>query len=587
MRAWMVGVLALAAMTAGTLAQQRDASPRGTGRLAGRVVTMDTTAEPVRNAIVTLTAPNLAPPRSTVTDDDGRFAFVNLPAGRFTITASKAAHITTAYGAKRPARPGIPVPLADGQHIADLTVRLARGAVITGRVADRAGRPVSLVQVVAVRAELASGPGGTARTSGDVFLTDDRGAYRIYGLEPGTYLVAALPGNMALGDLEPHSAVEIDAAFAALKARSTIAPAAPRTSGPPPPVTYVMPPFFVPGTPSAAEAQRIPLAIGEERGGADVVVEPLRAATVEGTVRTVDGSTPANVLVSLVPIGPPLPAGPGPRPEAFARTGADGRFRLPAVAPGQYLLSALASPLFVSETLTLAGDQQSVLTLLPMPAFKGRVAFDHATAAVPEDITRVRLQLTLPTATTSAAIRVGTGRGGGITAIPRSDGTFEFAPVLPDTYRLIVTVPGATPGTGWWLRSAIAGGKDVLDTLVELRTTIDDAVITLSDRHTEVSGSIVAASGQPFSDLFVIVFPADRALWIRQGRRLQLTRPGTDGRFLLRDLPPGEYLLAALSDVDQDEWQDEAFLSQVAAAGAVKIDLAEGARREQNLRIGK
>ena len=302
MRTLTVGVLALAAMTAGgVLAQQRDrdAAPVGTGRLAGRVVTMDAAAEPVRNAIVTLSAQELTPPRSTMTDDAGRFTFANLPAGRFTITASKAAHITTSYGAKRPARPGVPVPLADGQRLTDLTVPLARGAVITGRVSDRNGQPVSLVQVVAVRAELANERGATARETSDVFLTDDRGAYRIYGLEPGTYLVAALPGSATLGDLEAMSAAEVDAAFATLKAKAGMPAAARKPSAPPPTATYVMTAFFVPGTPSASDAQRITLGIGEERSGADVVVEPLRAATVEGVLSTPDGSSAGNALISL------------------------------------------------------------------------------------------------------------------------------------------------------------------------------------------------------------------------------------------------------------------------------------------------
>ena len=584
MRTWIGGVLGLAAMAGAALAQQRDALSAGTGRLAGRVVTMDAAAEPVRNAIVMLTAPELSPPKSTVTDDAGRFLFANLPAGRFTITASKAAHITTAYGAKRPARPGTLVPLEAGQQITDLTVRLARGAVITGRVTDRAGQPASMVQVVAVRAELATGVSGPARATGDVFVTDDRGAYRIYGLEPGTYLVAAITWGLPLGDVEAMSGTEVEAALTALKSRQPGAPAAQRPS--PPPAPYVMPASFAPGTPSAADAQRITLAVGEERAGADIIMEPLRAARVEGVLRTSDGSIAANVLVTLVPVGPPLPSALGALPPPRARSAADGRFTLPAVAPGPYVITAQAPPLYVSETLTLTGDQQVALTLAPMPVFKGRVAFDRSELPPLDDLTRVRLQLVpfTPWSTSLGGGRGGTPLAG--SAYVKPEGTFEFAPVPPGVYRLTVAVVNTAPGVGWWARSATAGGKDVLDTPIDLRTTVSDAVLTLSDRHTELSGSIAAPSGQPASDLFVIVFPVDRALWFRQGRRLQFTRPGTDGRFAFRDLPPGQYFVAALSDVDQDEWQDAAFLSQVTSAGAVRIDLAEGQSRVQDLKIG-
>jgi hypothetical protein len=200
----------------------------------------------------------------------------------------------------------------------------------------------------------------------------------------------------------------------------------------------------------------------------------------------------------------------------------------------------------------------------------------------------VRLQLAPPTSPALAA-NLSVGRGSAVSpgfAFVKPDATFEFAPMAPGTYRLSVAIPGAAPGSGWWPRSAVVGGKDVLDVLVELRAGSGDAVLTLSDRHTELAGTITAPTGQPVSDLFVIVFPIDRALWLREARRLQLARPGTDGRFSFRDLPPGEYFLAALSDVDQEEWQDPAFLVQVTAAGAVRIDLAEGQSKVQNLRVG-
>jgi hypothetical protein len=55
-----------------------------TGRLVGTVVTGDSSAKPVRLAIVTLGGSGLDG-RSAVTDDDGRFEFDGLPAGRFTL----------------------------------------------------------------------------------------------------------------------------------------------------------------------------------------------------------------------------------------------------------------------------------------------------------------------------------------------------------------------------------------------------------------------------------------------------------------------------------------------------------------------
>ena len=101
--------------TATVLAQQpqRDRgsvapNQTGTAVVAGVVVEADPQAQPVRRAIVTLSGTELPRGRTAITDDTGRFAFDALPAGRFTVSVTKAAYLAGAYGATRPGRPGIP-----------------------------------------------------------------------------------------------------------------------------------------------------------------------------------------------------------------------------------------------------------------------------------------------------------------------------------------------------------------------------------------------------------------------------------------------------------------------------------------------
>src|SRR5258705_4103289 len=117
-------------------AQTRDprVTVRGTAVLSGVVVSDDPDARPVRKARVTCGSPDVSG-HTTITDDGGRFVFVALPAGRYTVGASKAAWVTTYYGAKRPSRPGVAIPLAEGQKV-ELVVRMARGSVITGLLRD-------------------------------------------------------------------------------------------------------------------------------------------------------------------------------------------------------------------------------------------------------------------------------------------------------------------------------------------------------------------------------------------------------------------------------------------------------------------
>ena len=93
---WLMFSLVLAAQ------QPRD------GSISGTVVTDDASATPVRRATITLTADTATTRVNATTDDSGRFSFVGLPAGRYSLTAAKGAYLSAAYGSKRPGGPGIP-----------------------------------------------------------------------------------------------------------------------------------------------------------------------------------------------------------------------------------------------------------------------------------------------------------------------------------------------------------------------------------------------------------------------------------------------------------------------------------------------
>src|SRR6476620_9863971 len=92
---------------------------QGTAQLSGTVVVSEASPEPVRRAIVTISGPG-ANGRSAITDDQGRFTIGGLPAGQFTLTATKPAYTKNAYGAKGPGRPGTMIALAAGQSMTGL-----------------------------------------------------------------------------------------------------------------------------------------------------------------------------------------------------------------------------------------------------------------------------------------------------------------------------------------------------------------------------------------------------------------------------------------------------------------------------------
>ena len=216
-----LSTLMLLAATVAASAQVRPArvpAPMtGTATLSGVVVSDDADARPIRRAAVTLNAPG-DPRRQwvTSTDDTGRFAFAGLPSGSFSLVAAKPGFVRTYFGARRPGSTvGVPIAVADGSAVANVTLKMARGAVITGTVFDERGRPMPGVSVRARR--LVRAPDGT-RTFGSIVpgisatsTTDDRGVYRIYGLSPDDYVVSAEPVLVRAGLAAGTDGIEVRA----------------------------------------------------------------------------------------------------------------------------------------------------------------------------------------------------------------------------------------------------------------------------------------------------------------------------------------------------------------------------------------
>jgi hypothetical protein len=182
---------------------------------AGIVTTDDAQPRPLRHAIVTATAAELAGPRQVVTDDDGRFTFADLPLGRYSLVVEKPGYVKTYYGNRRPGgMPATPVAVLAGQPAPDIAIRVPRGAVVAGTVRDQFGTPVSGAQVSVKQAVVVNG----RRQMSDVpnlrvpvANTDDQGRYRIYGLPPGEYAVFCSLPRMNYGEVRETNSADVDA----------------------------------------------------------------------------------------------------------------------------------------------------------------------------------------------------------------------------------------------------------------------------------------------------------------------------------------------------------------------------------------
>jgi hypothetical protein len=555
--------------------------PAATGAIAGVVTSDDQLAQPIRRAIVTLSSGGIAASVQRVTDDAGRFVFDGLPAGRYTLTAEKPAYLKTFYGSRRPGRgPAMPLALAEAQRLTDLSIKLVRGAVIAGTILDMNGNPLASAQVSALQAIVVNSERKLVDpAAGPRFVTtDDRGQYRIFGLLPGEYTVRTSGSSGYAADVRMTTAEELDQAARELRVPASTAPGTPPVERRAPPVRQV--PAYFPGVADPALAQFITVNAGEERTGVTIRTSLARAVRVDGMAVGPDGEPLQSVLIGIANASAgSLYTSPG-----GVRPGPDGRFTLPGMTPARWLLFGRGAdatgkteqyPLWAQTEFTVGGQDVSgiVLKFMRGVVVSGRLAFRGQ--AAPPNPAAVQLSLSpLPaiegTAPASASVPA------------QADGTFRIPDVAPGKYRLRLTGAGA-----WSLRSAIVNGLDTLDVPLEIAPgeNVDNLVVTLIDRPAEVSGTLFDQLGRPAPEYSVVVFSTDRAHWTTAPRRLSgVVKLGSDARFSVAGLPPGEYYLGVLTDADPSQLSDLSFLEQLAAT-AVRLTLGEGERKVQDIRM--
>lgn len=577
-RHWLILSVVLLAGAA-PVAQQG----QGTGVLRGQVVSHGSDPKPVRRAIVTVSGDGLPVGRTTITDDQGAFVVAGLPAGRLMVTATKPAHLPSAYGAHQPGRAGVAIHLEAGQTRDDVTLSMAKAGVIAGTLRSALGEPVANVDVAAFRVPQAGQnvhlePAGSA-------VTDDRGMYRIFDLPPGEYVIAGvvrrrLVGN---GDAEAVSTANMEARLRALERKSAVIV---------PPVNegrYNWAPVYFPGSPSPQQAVPVRLKIAEEREGVDFVVAMTRMATVEGVLIGEPAAVSAAQfffnasgmrLQPLLGVTPQFSTRVTPAGRVFTYTGVPpGLFSVTAHVPGE-------SSQWARLDFQVTGEDVPDLAMSLQPAVRiaGRVVFEGLEAP-PAGALRGATIRPVPTngigQSASGSTRMGNPF---IPAVPLSEqGAFEIRGVVPTAVALTLTSPNAT---GWTPRSILVNGRDVLDEPLDVRGDLSDVVVTMTNRPTRLSGRIITPAGAPGSSLFIAVFPQDKSLWRPGARRIVSARADTAGRWSVEGLPPGDYFLVALTDLVSGELNDQDFLAQL-IAGALPLPLAAGEQKVQDLQIGK
>ena len=567
----------------GQIRPPRDAAPPtedapASSVISGGIVAANT-GQPLKRARVIATGRETRVRVVVRTDEAGRYVLGDLGEGRYTLTVSKPGFITLSYGQRRPRQPATPVQVGAGQHLQDVNFTLPAGSVVTGRVADEDGTPLPLATVRLLRYVYQQGQRQLVPVGVD--RTDDRGLYRVFGLEPGDYLVSAIVSRQLLAPGGGRFGADAVAVRAGQPGRFPNTATQNGVSEDDDPFGYA--PTYYPGVTSVAEAVRVTVGLSAEVGAVDFAIRLVPTATVSGVVFGPDGTVSTAARVVLMPDdGAAIPGATlGSRVEAV------GGFAVRNVPPGRYMVRAITrsgrrggrgfggTPTFASQPLTVDGYDVTDVTLVLAPGatVTGSIVFDTANQTDPPTATRVRVQansLDPVPFLAGANVRV------------NGDGTFRLENVAGG--RRLIRASGVPEG--WTLKAVFLDGQDVIDTPLDFggASRVDGLRLVFTDQVSELSGVVHDNQGSALTDFTVIAFPSDASRWQPGSRYIQAARPDQNARYQIHGLPPGEYLLSAVEVVEQGEWYDPRFLQSL-RSGALRLSLDDGETRELNLAL--
>jgi len=266
---------------------------------------------------------------TTTTDTQGRFQFPHPPRTRLSIGASKPGYSARAVAS------GESILLLDAGAPADVNgsdFELFPGGVVTGRITDQWNEPLEKATVTVY---LVGGSGVVDAAPGNSVQTDDRGHYRIFGLEPGRYVLLARLSRR-LNDQPPA--------------------------------------LFYPGSSDPSRARAIEVSAGAETTSIDVAMRPEPTFRIAGKLAA-KPAEPGQVFVQAAP-GAGLPDQPSLRVASVtvAPVTREGNYVLAGLTPGAYVVTAVQSPGRRSPLARQIVDLRADVTdLVLRPARSGRL----------------------------------------------------------------------------------------------------------------------------------------------------------------------------------------------------------------------
>jgi hypothetical protein len=512
MRPLLLGLLAFALIAAVPRAQ---VPPAGLApQLAGRVVDARDGA-PLRRARVSITSAGRAGD-PVFTGDDGRFILADAPRPPFTLTVAKGGYA-----------PGVVTPSAT-QLSGPLQFALARSVAVMGRVVDSSGLPVPSTPAYITARLLSGAPSGGAGAQTRFFTqTDRQGTYRLGALPAGRYEITAIRipplQQVAAGPLEQRLFGPRDAFDVARVVTVTLDPGDDLHDVD----------FTVPGTTRSCETRSN---------------LPSAAQTMPGRIQgRVTGQSGEPLACAQVHLSPGI--------DAYVHTDADGRYSFDGLPAGSFVVQAYLTGYFslrhgqgrpsddARPVVLKEGERRDGIdvTLLRQPAIAGTVVDEHGEPV--EGVSVWAIQL-----------RRRNGRLiGAAPAIARATddrGQYRIVDSVPPGSYLIgaiatgdITTSGTARG---YVSSYHPGTTDIplaRPVVVDAGTELSGIDIVLNPVPTAtVSGLVLDPAGRPFAGTVSLTTSARSGIASVSSRSAQ---SDASGRFVLRGVPPGDYVLKA------------------------------------------
>jgi protocatechuate 3,4-dioxygenase beta subunit len=518
-------------------APARPALAQDAGESAGvirGVVTDAATGKPLRRARIRVfpDAPDFRVRQIVAnTNSRGQFEVKDVPPGFYLVSGARAGYIDIQYGQRRAQERGVAVEVRGGQTVERINLALPRGGILAGRVSDDLGEAYPGVRVDALGTRYDDGKRQTfvAGTT----TTDDLGQFRLSGLPPGSYYVAATSAETWRNDK-----------------KKTIGYA----------TTYY------PGGP-VDQAQLLTLAPSEHKRELHLSLQAGRAASISGRVVRASGEPVPGASVGMAYSYPGVIMVAGMR---SVRAGGDGTFTIKDVPGGVYGLSSGGDSL----TLTVTGaDVDDVLLTQRVGSTVTGVVLTDEDLPPPFPTSGVRVFIETPGGKVLPTVRV-------VDVAP--DWTFKMQSLGGPFLFRMTGLPD-----DWMLAKAELDEKNVSDEPWDVPTggrEFTGLTMMLTRKIGRVAGTVVDANGRATSAATVVLFPEDDARWLPASRFIRSTRPGADGRFAISQLLPGAYHAVALEFVEDGQWEDPAFLAKLRET-AERFVLAEGGSHVLTLKL--